>query len=1389
MGWRGNSSACPTATQTHQTAKAFTAGTHFQHRTKRGNVRRSRAITVEQLEARQLMAADIRVGAVYAEKDAGSDVDPDKFFITFDGGADNTQLRRIVMNADLYDSGLSRGDLIFDTQADGLGADGSHPFRIIELQTKDPNASVRASVEDGSSQIVLEFTNFVAGDRLVFSIDVDEVVHLTPGETNRDRINEGLDPITSGVEFQGTKFTAEFTAAHYQDVGGTETYLNFYDRVLDPLNLPLPRDDFNGLRDRTTGVGLVLKQLPKPISLAGTVWVDSDEDLNYDQGEQLLASVQMELFKLQGVQYVSTGHSTLTNSQGQYSFAAALGLQPGVYEVRQTQPSGYYSVGSKTGRLTDGTPVGNLVPGNPDVLTRIDLNLGDSHAIELNFAENLPNRLSGHVCYVVSGLDCFSVNSQKAPQADVLVELLNSAGEVIAQTRTAADGTYSFDNLRAGNYRLRQTNSSGRIDGNARQGSMGGTVADPNNITQIILGGGDNAIDYNFCDLVPAEISGHVYFDANNNGRREAGETPLANVLVQLWNESGELVGTTRTSELGFYEFENLRPGIYRVTETTPQGYSPGQASVGSEGGQTDSTGDVIHTIFLGSGAQGINYDFGELLLGSIQGRVIVDINGNCMVDAQGEMPLPGVRVELLDRNGTIVATTLTDSDGKYRFEDLTAGRYSVREIQPPGYFQGGHRAGSGGGDASVVDLISAIDILPGTDLVDYDFCELPPSSLSGYVFVDRDADCTFDLNESPIEGVTVTLLDQTGTVVSTTVTDSRGYYSFTGLRNGTYSVKQTQPAGYLQGGQKAGSAGGDDSLQDLISTIGIAAGATLIEYNFCEREPAKLSGFVFQDGPVFKSAFGDLPNPSDPFYNGKRTADDTPLSGILVRLYLPNGQPVLASQALPGVYSGPYIEAVTDENGYYEFTGLPEGTYHLLETQPADYTDWIDTPGTTGGRALLSPDQLSSYLQQVSSQTVGLSQFSVNELMDAIVGVSVRSGEHSQENNFSELKVQIIPPPPPPPPPVVNLERPNVGRELFPGIQPILWQPITWSPLPLIVGGGHLPEMTWHLSVVNGGYPRGARTGEVVSSDMVQEQADYLDFRTWTVRGMKASHYRHISTVNTNRPFKENSVFYVPEATPLMGDFNGDGYDELALFLSGEWFIDVNANGSWDEHDIWLRLGTKSDQPVVGDWDGDGKDDIGIFGRKWNGDDRAIAAEPGMPDPENFVTTKRPKNVPRHRDETPDAPRLMQPSRNGTARADVIDHVFRLGSGRDIAVSGDFNGDGVSTVGTFRDGTWSLDTAGKGRPDQFVELGQAGDQPLVGDFNGDGVDELAVIRGTQVLVDSNGNGRFDATDQAFMLESSQGTVIVGDFDGDGTDEPALYQSPERSLQARRTAG
>jgi hypothetical protein len=289
----------------------------------------------------------------------------------------------------------------------------------------------------------------------------------------------------------------------------------------------------------------------------------------------------------------------------------------------------------------------------------------------------------------------------------------------------------------------------------------------------------------------------------------------------------------------------------------------------------------------------------------------------------------------------------------------------------------------------------------------------------------------------------------------------------------------------------------------------------------------------------------------------------------------------------------------------------------------------------------------------------------------------------------------------------------------------------------------------------------------------------------------MKESRWTIVSTAQTLRPTASRMGFDLPNAKPVVGDFNGDGYDELALFVDGEWFIDLNGNGVWDETDIWLKMGDEGDQPVAGDWDGDGKDDTGIFGRTWTGDERALSAETGLPDPENLRRIK-PKNVPPVPDEAPDEPRWLQHSNAGPARADLIDHVFRFGSEKDVAISGDFNGDGISSIGVFRDGKWTLDVDGDGlmspEHDREVEFGDVGDIPLVGDFDGDGIDDMAIVRGNQVIVDTNANGRIDATDQVFLLQDDVGTVIAGDFDGDGKDEAAIYQSASqrRTLEARR---
>ncbi len=534
------------------TIRLLTLGHDARRPSSSQDSRKSRKHFVECMEPRTLMAADpLQIGAVFIEEDLGSDLHGDTFIITFQGGAAGTQLKRVVIDGDLNQPGFGLGDLFFDTEESGRGADHAFAFHIDKLQTANPNASVKASVIDGTTRLVLDFSNFVAGDSLTFSIDVDEVQSFDPQETDLAAQNDGFDPITSGVEFQKSLLTAEFSAPHYELATGESTFVNRYDPVLQPYNLPLPADNAEGKRDRSAGTAFQVQQVPKPVSLAGTIYVDSNEDLKIQSSERRLSGVKLDLYQSLDGAFVFTGHSTTSDANGRYSFGTSLGLTPGIYQVRETQPAGYYSVGAVPGTL-DGARIGNQLAGNADVLTNINLLLGDQHAIGLNFAENLPATLSGHVGYVLGGFDCFSQPEQRADLADVLIELHDANGKLVSSTRTLADGSYRFVGLRAGVYSLTETTPTGYLEGDAHLGSLGGRLDSGSKISQISIVGGAAAVDYDFCEFAPSELSGYVYFDQNNNGRRESGERPLAGVALKLWDAQGKPVAETLQRSPGF---------------------------------------------------------------------------------------------------------------------------------------------------------------------------------------------------------------------------------------------------------------------------------------------------------------------------------------------------------------------------------------------------------------------------------------------------------------------------------------------------------------------------------------------------------------------------------------------------------------------------------------------------------------------------------------------------------------------------------------------------------------------------------------------------------------------------------------------------------------------
>jgi hypothetical protein len=344
--------------------------------------------------------------------------------------------------------------------------------------------------------------------------------------------------------------------------------------------------------------------------------------------------------------------------------------------------------------------------------------------------------------------------------------------------------------------------------------------------------------------------------------------------------------------------------------------------------------------------------------------------------------------------------------------------------------------------------------------------------------------------------------------------------------------------------------------------------------------------------------------------------------------------------------------------------------------------------------------------------------------------------------------------------------------------------------------------EYSWQLSVVNAGYPRANGTTDGIA---VGEHASKTTMLLSDAEGIATGAARYVSVAwaplamnqagwyvrGKDGVARKRFTFGPDGGIPVVGDFSGDGIANVAVYHNGNWYIDINGNGKWDEEDLWAQMGGPSDQPVTGDWDGDGKTDIGIFGPKGKSDQQLIAAEPGLPTDLNETVSSVPKSVPPDiaiRASSMNNVRAMKHSVNGGIRLDIVDHVFQYGSEGDKAFTGDFTGDGIATVGVYRNGKWYIDRTGTGKWDEnavFVDNAEFGlgpdGIPVIGDFNGDGIDEIGLYVDGVWHLDTTGDFKFDTH---IDFGQAGDYPVVGDFDGTGIAQLAVYRASSADLFA-----
>jgi hypothetical protein len=146
----------------------------------------------------------------------------------------------------------------------------------------------------------------------------------------------------------------------------------------------------------------------------------------------------------------------------------------------------------------------------------------------------------------------------------------------------------------------------------------------------------------------------------------------------------------------------------------------------------------------------------------------------------------------------------------------------------------------------------------------------------------------------------------------------------------------------------------------------------------------------------------------------------------------------------------------------------------------------------------------------------------------------------------------------------------------------------------------------------------------------------------------------------------------------------------------------------------------------------------------------------------------------------------------NTQGNADVS---FFFGNPGDVPLAGDFNGDGCDTVSVYRPlnqtfyiiNELGTDGGGLGAADVAYVFGNPGDRPFVGDFDGDGIDTVGLHRELTGLVYFRNSHTQGNADGEFVFGNPGDRLVANDWNGDGSDSPGLFRPSSTTVYLRFT--
>ncbi|PFV91740.1 SpaA isopeptide-forming pilin-related protein [Bacillus thuringiensis] len=237
----------------------------------------------------------------------------------------------------------------------------------------------------------------------------------------------------------------------------------------------------------------------------------------------------------------------------------------------------------------------------------------------------------------------------KAPLENVVFEVRDSKGKVVAKVTTDKEGKANVSDLSIGKYQLVEVETPAGYKPLEKPVSF---EIEKGRVTALQL-----TVENELVDV------GNVEITKVDKETKDA----LADAVFEIQDEAGQVVAKITTDKKGQVQVTNLSVGTYKLVEVkAPKGYKQlvDPITFQIEKGMTKSLALTVENEMLD--------------------KVNVEVT---KVDKDSQKVLEGVVFEVQDDKGKVVTEVTTDKDGKANVSDLSVGKYKLVETKSlPGY-------------------------------------------------------------------------------------------------------------------------------------------------------------------------------------------------------------------------------------------------------------------------------------------------------------------------------------------------------------------------------------------------------------------------------------------------------------------------------------------------------------------------------------------------------------------------------------------------------------------------------------------------------------------------------------------------------------------------------